>query len=145
MAAGQWWIDREGTLGQIVSSLDPGQIANLSVQFHVVQHAGKPNASAMGPYPTRAAAQAAADAQNASQAGLGAAGKAVVQKVSNAVPGLSQIGTFFSDLGQASTWIRVGEVILGIILLGVGIAHITKADNVISKAVKTGSKAALLA
>lgn len=74
-----------------------------------------------------------------------AAKASIADPVTNAVPGLSQIGTFFDSLGQANTWIRVGEVILGIILLGVGIAHITKVDNVISKAVKTGAKGAILA
>jgi hypothetical protein len=74
-----------------------------------------------------------------------AAEAGIVQPVTNAVPGLSQIGTFFASLGQANTWIRVAEVLLGLALLGVGIAHITKADNVISKAVRTGAKGALLA
>jgi hypothetical protein len=48
---------------------------------------------------------------------------------------LQAIGDFFSKLGQANTWIRVGEVLLGIILLAVGAARITHAENFVSKAV----------
>jgi hypothetical protein len=48
---------------------------------------------------------------------------------------LQAIGDFFSKLGQANLWIRVGEVILGVILLAVGAARITHTENLISKAV----------
>jgi hypothetical protein len=48
---------------------------------------------------------------------------------------LQAIGDFFAKLGQANLWIRVGEVILGVILLAVGAARITHAENFISKAV----------
>ena len=47
----------------------------------------------------------------------------------NAIPGLSPIGDFFGELGQANTWIRVAKVIVGGALLVIGIAHITGADN----------------
>lgn len=92
-----------------------------------------------GPYSTKALANAAIPAIQKATPAPGAVSQ-VTQSVTNAVPGLNQIGTFFSDLGQANTWIRVGEVILGVILIGIGIAHITKVENVVSKAVKIGSK-----
>jgi hypothetical protein len=92
-----------------------------------------------GPYTSKAAAVAAIPAIQKAAPAPGAVSQAT-QAVTNAVPGLSQIGTFFSDLGQANTWIRVAEVILGVALIGIGIAHITKVDNVVSKAVKIGSK-----
>jgi hypothetical protein len=38
--------------------------------------------------------------------------------------------------------LQIGEVLLGIVLVGVSLAHMTGADNVITKAVKTGIKAA---
>lgn len=41
--------------------------------------------------------------------------------------GLSQIGAFFSTLTQAATWERIAEVLLGIVLISVGLAHMTKA------------------
>lgn len=55
------------------------------------------------------------------------------------LPGLSgvaAIGDFFNRLGQASTWIRVGEVVLGLILLAVGIAKITNAVPIATKVAK---------
>jgi hypothetical protein len=47
---------------------------------------------------------------------------------------LQAIGDFFSKLGQPNLWIRVGEVILGIALIGIGLAHLTGTDNLVSKA-----------
>lgn len=46
------------------------------------------------------------------------------------------IGDIWNGLNVGNVLLRVGEVILGIVLLGVGIAHVTGTDNVISKAVK---------
>lgn len=42
----------------------------------------------------------------------------------SAVPGLSQIGTFFASLGQASTWERLAEVVVGVILIAAGASHL---------------------
>lgn len=66
--------------------------------------------------------------------GLNKTGKKVTS-----VPGLTgvaAIGDFFSRLTEANTWLRVGEVVLGIILLGIGVARITGAQNAISSVVK---------
>lgn len=60
----------------------------------------------------------------------------VVQGVENSVPGLSQIGTFFSDLSQASTWVRVAEVLAGLVLIAVGVARITHAVPIATKVAK---------
>jgi hypothetical protein len=48
---------------------------------------------------------------------------------------LQAIGDFFAKLGQPNLWIRIGEALLGIVLIGVGLAHLTGVDNVINKAV----------
>lgn len=58
--------------------------------------------------------------------------------------GLAAIGNFLSTLGQANLWIRVGEVILGIVLLAVGVARITRAVPVATKIAKTAGAAAIL-
>lgn len=50
--------------------------------------------------------------------------------------GLADVGKFFSDLSQASTWIRVGEVLAGLILIAVGVARITHAVPVATKVAK---------
>ena len=51
----------------------------------------------------------------------------------NPLSGLQAIGAFFSDLSQASTWIRVAEVLAGLILIAVGVARITHAVPVATK------------
>lgn len=90
---------------------------------------------AWGPYATKAAAQAELSKIRAGQApnpvGLptGTPGQPTQS-------GLAAIGDFFSKLGEASTWVRVGEVVLGIVLLGIGIARITGTGNVVSQIVK---------
>lgn len=63
-----------------------------------------------------------------------AAAENTVKSVSNAVPGLDQIGTFFSSLSQANTWIRVGQVVLGLMLVSVGVARLTHAVSHVEKA-----------
>jgi len=58
------------------------------------------------------------------------------QTVENAVPGLSQVGTFFASLGQANTWIRAGKFVIGGLLLVIGLVHITGADNALASAAR---------
>jgi hypothetical protein len=51
--------------------------------------------------------------------------------------GLDKIGAFFASLTQANAWIRIGEVVLGVILLAVGFARVTGAGNAVSKAAQS--------
>lgn len=135
MSNPSWWIAREGTLGQIVSSFTLSQITNLSVQWHTVQSATKPNATSQGPFATQALAQAKADSLNSASSGIAPAASAAASAVQkNLFHGL--------DLNQAL--LQLGEIILGIALIAVGVAKLTGADNVIAGAVKTGAKAAVL-
>jgi hypothetical protein len=106
------------------------------------------------PYSTKAAAQAQADKYNGQPAskknkttppninvgtttGVGFNGSGVLS-------GLDAIGAFFSSLGQANTWIRVGEALLGLILISVGVAHMTHAVSVATKIAKTAGMAVAL-
>lgn len=57
--------------------------------------------------------------------------------------GLAAIGDFFARLSQASTWIRVGEVFLGLILLAVGVARITNTVPIATKVARTAGAVAL--
>lgn len=75
------------------------------------------DANAYGNSPASAAAQTAKDAANA-------AGK---------LTGLNAIGDFFSRLTQSNTWLRIGEGVLGIILIAVGIARMTHAVPIATK------------
>lgn len=48
--------------------------------------------------------------------------------------GIETIGGFLGKLGEANTWLRIGEFLLGVILIGVGVAKLTGTDNFISNA-----------
>jgi hypothetical protein len=50
--------------------------------------------------------------------------------------GLSQIGVFFSALGDKNTWIRVAKVIVGGVMLIVGLVHITGAGGAAADAAR---------
>jgi hypothetical protein len=90
-----------------------------------------------GPFSTKAEAEKAAKGYSGiiNKGGVGSGG---------GTSSLGQIANFFSQLGQANTWIRVGEVVLGLILIAVGLAKITHAVPVATEIAKTASKAAIL-
>ncbi len=58
--------------------------------------------------------------------------------------GLATIGDFFSKLGQASTWLRVAEVLLGLGLIVVSLAKLAGDTSIGRTATKIATKAALL-
>lgn len=136
----EWWAVQEGLLGDITSKLStfPGGSKALDVTWHVVSGATKPNASAHGPYPTRAAAQAEADTLNTT-----AAPSVVTQGAEAAVSSASPIGGLF----QASIWLRVAEVAIGVILIGIGLNAMLKGKplEVVTSAAGKAGKAAMLA
>jgi hypothetical protein len=53
--------------------------------------------------------------------------------VVNSIPGLAQIGQFFSVLESKNLWIRAAKVIVGGGLVLIGIAHMTGADNAVAQ------------
>jgi hypothetical protein len=86
--------------------LADGWIADYSAAVREGAQPGGPNATILNP----------ADATRAG-----------VSYVESEIPGLQQVGAFFSRLTEANTWERLGEVVLGVILIAVGIAHMTRA------------------
>lgn len=98
-----------------------------------------PGETAAG-YPTRAAAQKAADAYNKSGAGKAATGAAPYNDYvgagtpgpSNPLKGIDAIGAFFNKLGDRNLWIRVGKVVIGGLLLVIGLVHITGAGGAVA-------------
>ena len=75
--------------------------------------------------------QSAADAYAQSHGGGTDVSKSPLTGAANAtasaapsIPGLSQLSDFFNHLGQANTWIRVAEVVIGAALIAVGVAHL---------------------
>jgi hypothetical protein len=50
--------------------------------------------------------------------------------------GLGTVGEFLGRLQESSTWVRVAEVALGIVLLAIGVARITGTQNAVAQVVK---------
>jgi hypothetical protein len=72
--------------------------------------------------------------------GKNASNVGIVGAISNAANGLglpsfAGIDSFFGTLEQASTWLRILEVALGVVLIGVSLGKITGAGNIITKAI----------
>lgn len=65
---------------------------------------------------------------------VGIAGGVGVAKASGDIAGGLNLGTLF---------LRAGEVLLGLVLIGVAVAHLTGTDNAISRAAKTAGKVAM--
>lgn len=61
-----------------------------------------------------------------------------------AVGGVLGGGDIYHGLNFSGWLLRLGEIMLGIVLIGVGIAKLTGTDNFIMKAATTAGKAALL-
>jgi len=55
------------------------------------------------------------------------AANAVANQTGISLTGVDAIGAFFSKLGQASMWLRIAEVTLGLVLVAVGVAKMVPA------------------
>jgi len=141
----QWWVVWTAS----ASGLKYGQR-----QFHIIS--GTPPAAGaqdfggivetvQGPYASRAAAEAAVGSSTGTTGtgpGIANPGNQANQPPANPLTGITAIGDFFSRLTQASTWERIGEVVLGLILIAVGVAHITHAVPIATKVAATAAKVA---
>lgn len=123
----QWWV-----VNQV--SRPGGPRGPQQTNYVVQQSATRPVNAVAGPYPTKAAAEAwqtsANTAGNSPGSAIGGATDAAVKATG--------VGAFLGKLGEASLWLRVAEVALGLLLIAVGVAKITHAVPVattIAKAV----------
>ena len=66
---------------------------------------------------------------------IGQTGTILGQVPQAAAKGAENVG--FHGLNLGSWFLRIGEILLGIVLVGVGVARITGAQNAVSKIVKT--------
>ena len=62
-----------------------------------------------------------------------AEGGNVAPSITNPLDFLGEIGDFFNALTQKNTWIRIAKVVIGGSLLIIGIAHMTGAEDVVSR------------
>lgn len=70
---------------------------------------------------------------------------AISNAVSSNLGGLQAVGDFFNRLTEANTWIRVGEVVAGLLLLYLGVNALfkgTAAGNAVDSVKNTGKKVA---
>jgi hypothetical protein len=129
-----WWVIPEGFAGQLISGLSLRGPA-LHV-YTVKQSSTKPPGAVAGPYTTQAQAQAKADALN--QGSTATPGHIAVAAGEDILTG--QTGT------NVGNWLlRIGEVLLGLVLIAVGMARITRAVPVATKIAKTAGAGALVA
>lgn len=84
-----------------------------------------------GPFKTNAAAESYKNA-----IGTGS----IIPKAGTPIIGGVTVPDIFHGLNLGSLALRVGEILLGIVLIGVGVAKLSGADNFISSAVKVAAK-----
>ena len=139
-----WWAVPEGILGTGIS-IATGH-ASL---YHVIQSASKPVGGAgnpvYGPYATQTQAQAQANELNGIAQTGAAAGEKAAGAAGNPLAGLQDIGSFFDLLGQRQTWIRVAEVVVGLLLVGTAVSHLAANTQAGQTIIATGKQAAKLA
>jgi hypothetical protein len=124
-----WWVIPEGLTGQAFSL-----VTGRFTKYTTVRATSKPAHAVAGPYTTQAQAQQKAN-DLTSQA---IPGPATPQAAVNDVLGGSGV--------NAGSWLlRIGELLLGLVLLAVGVARITRAVPVATKIAKTAGAGALLA
>ena len=131
--SGQWWLTFTGLQ------------TDLNVTGKVVRSAGQPPHAGLtavyGPYKDKATAQFALDnsvykQERPAWSAPGSSSKSPLIPQTGPLSGLSAAGDFLGRLGQASTWTRVAETVLGLILLAVGIARLTNAVPVATSIAK---------
>jgi len=107
-----------------------------------------------GPFPSKQAAISYYTSNSAKNPGwkapTGVAGNLVNEGANaagaaSALTGINAIGDAFQRLTQASFWERAGQVVLGLILIAMGVAHITHAVPIATKIARTAGSAVAVA
>jgi hypothetical protein len=141
-------LSADSTLAEVVAALDSIGLSGVSFQsWYTAAHAKDPS---LTPYQggsiwlagqdlsggLGAAATAAGTATDQAAQGATTGADQFAQSVSNPLDALAAIGAFFGNLSQANTWIRVGKVVVGGLLLVLGLVHITGVDSAAASVVK---------
>lgn len=118
----EWWV-------LSVTSGQPGPGSFRVIQGNALQIRAKYDGAVSGPYPSQAAAQSAAGSRSGGFPGPSIPGN----------PGAAiSLGArdLFHGLDLGNVLLRIGEVLLGIVLVGVGVAKLTGTTNFVASAVK---------
>lgn len=122
----EWWVIPEGFLGQLQNAFTVGPALHV---YTTKQSATKPPGAVAGPFATQAEAQAQIVQLN--KGAIATPGNIAKQATSSALSSLNPLAPLY----QANIWLRVAEFAIGALLIGVGLAKLTGAENFISKAV----------
>lgn len=79
----------------------------------------------------------ASELAGALSTGIGQTGAVLGQTPGAAAAGAEKAVESLGGFNLASWFLRIGEILLGLVLIGVGVARITGAQNAISKVVRT--------
>jgi hypothetical protein len=121
----QWWV--------INAISRPGGTRGPQLTHYVVvQAATRPVNAVAGPFPTQAAAQAWQTSANSAGNSPGSA----IGAATNDLLGGVNIGAWL---------LRIGEILLGLVLIAVGVAHMTRAVPIATRIAETAGAGALLA
>lgn len=110
-----WWVVPEGFLGKLVNAL-----SNRGVTFNlwtVKQSSTKPTGAVAGPFSTQAQALQVAAKFNANPSNVPTLPNVASQSATSALGGLNDLA---SRLEESQTWVRVGEAVVGGLLIYVG-------------------------
>jgi hypothetical protein len=135
------WGAAAGTAYAAYNAAHPGSspVANADAFAELVAVKGLGNAIA-----SVTSATVSTEAGGIEGAALGAAHAAGY--LSNPLDYLKSVAGFFEDLASGNLWLRIGEVVLGLILIAVGVAELTHAVPIATQVARTvGATAAVAA
>jgi hypothetical protein len=133
----QWWVVNK-------VSRPGGPRGPQQTNYVIEEAASRPINTVAGPYATKAEAESWQSGANSAGNSPGSAAAGAANAIGNAT-GLTSVSNFLSSLSSRSMWIRIGEVLVGIALIIVGVDHLTSTTSAIGKAAHTVAKGAMLA
>lgn len=89
-----------------------------------------------GPFDTKAAALSYYSTNKAKNPGWKAPTDSTLAQIGNASGATDALTGGLNDTAVSSWLIRIGEILLGVVLVGVGVAKLTGTTNVVASAVK---------
>lgn len=135
----EWWVVNQMTR-------PGGARGPQQTNYVVVSTTGgkRPVNTVAGPFSTRAQAVAWQSSANTAGNSPGSAAGGIAQAAVGAT-GLGALGDLAHRLTQPSTWIRVGEVLAGLILIYVGLkSEFPQTVNTVTSTARKAAKAGML-
>ena len=131
-----WTGNFQTDLNRVIAAMNAKGDKQLATQFRAYalqQHAKHPELSVQ----QLLNAFVALELAGALSTGIGQTGTVLGQVPGAAAKGAEKAVESLGGFNLASWFLRIGEILLGLVLVGVGVARITGAQNAISKVVRT--------